>query len=61
MEVCVITRSREASTKFCVFMSMQPVFIDLAHRPTSGCSEVFHACQDKAIQPLRSAVMQPSL
>ena len=24
----------------CVFMSTQPVFIDLAHRPTSGCSEV---------------------
>ena len=33
-------------------MSMQPVFIDLAHHPTSGCSEVSHACQDTAIKPV---------
>ena len=39
-------------------MSTQPVFnIDLAHRPTSGCSEVSHACQDTAIQPVGSAVL----
>ena len=38
--MCNITHSCEASTKFCVFMSMQPVYIDLVHRPTSGCSEV---------------------
>ena len=28
-----------------VFMSMQPVFIDLAHCPTSGYLEVSYACQ----------------
>ena len=61
MQVRNITHSHEASTKFCVFMSMQPVYIDLVHRPTSGCSEVCHACQDTAIQPLCSAVTQPSL
>ena len=33
------------SQKSCVFMSMQPVFIDLAHCPTSGCLEVSYACQ----------------
>ena len=43
-----MTRSLEASTKFRVCMSTQPVFIDLAHRPTSGCLEVSHACQDTA-------------
>ena len=61
MEVCNITHIYEASTKFYVFMSMKPVYVDLVHRPSSGCSEVCHACQDTAIQPLRSAVTQPSL
>ena len=42
-------------------MSMQPIFIDLAHRPTSGCLELSHACQDTAIQPVGSAITQPLL
>jgi len=61
MEVRNITRSHEASTKVHVFMSTQPVCIDLAHCLTSGCSEVCHACQDTAIQPVGHAIMQPSL
>ena len=60
-EVRNITISRKVSTKVHVFMNIQPVFIDLVHRPTSECSEVSHACQDTAIQPVGSAVMQPSL
>ena len=37
-EVRNITQSREVSTKVGVFMSTQPILIDLAHCPTSGCS-----------------------
>ena len=40
-----------------VFMSTQPVYIDLVYRPTSGRSEVSHACQGTALQPVGSAVM----
>ena len=61
IEVCNITCSHEASTKVRVFVSMQPVFIDLANHPTSGCSEVRYACQHTAIQPVGSAVTQLSL
>ena len=60
-EVRNITRSCEVSTKVGVFMSTQPIFIDLAHCPTSGSSELSHACQDTAIQTVGSAIMQPSL
>ena len=35
-EIRGITPGRETSTKVHVFMSMQPVFIDLVHRPPSG-------------------------
>ena len=41
------------------FVSRQPVFIDLMHRPTSEYSEVSHASQDTSIQPVVIAITQP--
>ena len=35
-EVRNITHSREVSTKVGVYMSTQPIFIHLAHRPTQN-------------------------
>ena len=62
MEVRVITHSREASTKVHVFMSTQPVFIHLVHRPTSGMLRG-KSCMSgySYIQPVGSAVTQLSL
>ena len=41
-----------------VFCEHAACFYDLAHCPTSGSSEVSHACQDTAIQPVGRALTQ---